>query len=140
VAYGSKVLRTESDKLTLDSCSPVPDLAVLLLTSQLSARMPQQQLAPLGSASGLAAAIAAAATADRAAAPSAEAEAHVSVLQGFAEYDVRRATDAAVLLWLRSHLQLLLELLVSGSCLVAVWLRVLCRHLAGTPHGLATHP
>jgi hypothetical protein len=109
-AFGSKRFNTEINTQYVLSCSPVPDLAVLLFSTAFTASLPaqtssnsedQEHVYEYGGTGDLAWVN--------------EPRGRVQLLNGFAGYNFTESDDLASLMWMRGHLQLLLELAVSAD-------------------------
>jgi hypothetical protein len=113
----------EKQQLYLLSCTPVPDLAVLLFSTSFDPSLPPAHASSSSSSSSSGGPgeeeqsdVLPQHRIDPAASNSQEVDAsgRVKLLGGFAGYTFGQASDLAALVWMRQHLQLLLELAVSG--------------------------
>jgi hypothetical protein len=103
-AFGSKRFNTETNTQYVLSCSPVPDLAVLLFSTAFNASLPAQFSSSSGDLE------------DTGVLMESRPRGRAQLLNGFAGYNFTESDDLAALVWMREHLQLLLELAVSACC------------------------
>jgi hypothetical protein len=108
-AFGSKRFNTETDTQYVLSCTPVPDLAVLLFSTAVNASLPAQTSSRSEDQKH---AYECRGTGDLAWANSPRGS--VQLLNGFAGYNFTESDDLAALMWMRGHLQLMLDLSVSA--------------------------
>lgn len=130
-AFSSKRFNTETNNRFVLSCTPVPDLAVLLFSTSFAPRLPALTTATTssttsdsdegsGSDSG-----SDDDSSDSGISPAPGAKlARAQLLGGFAGYNFNQSDDLAALVWMRGHLQLLLDLAVSATVPYEVHTRV----------------